>query len=451
MSNFEILGGILPIAGEMYSAVLRKAPRHATKNGMHSVHPKPTGTAPFHLLSKPIGPLCNIACDYCFYLEKEEMFGNKVRSEYAMSDEVLDAYVANYIAAQPEGTVEVNFAWQGGEPTLLGTEFFERAVSYQKKYARRGMTITNAIQTNGILMSRERARWFRDHDFLVGVSIDGPEELHDRYRRTRTGGGTFREVMQGIENLVAEGTEFNTLTVVQSDNGHHPETVYDFLKSIGSRFLQFIPIVEPLPEAVAERNQGDTSGRAGGGTSRRRGAAAVSDRTVPAALWGSFLNGVFDRWLAADVGDVFVQHFDMLLGIHAGRPSSLCVHSRHCGRALAIEHDGSLFSCDHFVTQKHRVGSILHDELSAVVDGNKQRTFGTNKFDLLPNKCRKCPYLRLCYGACPKDRIIHTPSGKLNWLCEGYFAFYEHTAPVFEAMARAIANGRPALDWQRFR
>lgn len=399
-----------------------------------------TANLPFHIMSKPIGPLCNIACDYCFYLDKEELFGDKGRSGYAMNDEVLEAFVRDYIAAQPSGTAEVTFAWQGGEPTLLGTEFFERAVAYQNTYARPGMRVANAIQTNAILMSRDRARWFREHGFLVGVSIDGPEDLHDRYRRTRSGTGTFREVMQGIENLIAEGTEFNTLTVVQSDNGNHPETVYDFLTGLGSRYLQFIPIVEPLPPAIQERQR-----------STRGGALPVSDRTVPATLWGSFMNRVFDRWLQRDIGRVFVQHFDMLLGVYAGFPASMCVHAKHCGRALAIEHDGSLFSCDHFVTEKNRIGSILDDQLGSLVEGNKQRAFGTNKFDLLPNKCRTCPYLGLCYGACPKDRIINTPSGKLNWLCEGYYAMYEHTQPVFQAMARALAAGSSAADWRRFR
>lgn len=395
---------------------------------------------PFHLMSKPIGPICNIACDYCFYLKKEEVFGDKGRSGYTMSDEVLEAYVREYIAAQPAGTTEVTFAWQGGEPTLLSTAFFERAVAYQRRYARPGMTIANAIQTNGILMSRERARWFRDHGFLVGVSIDGPEELHDRYRRTRTGAGTFRDVMRGLENLQAEGTEYNTLTVVQADNGNHPVRVYDFLTSIGSRYMQFIPIVEPLPAAIADRD-----GRA----DRRRG-PAVSDRTVPPMLWGSFMNAVFDRWLERDVGTVFVQHFDMLLGIYLGYPASLCVHGKHCGTALAIEHDGSLFSCDHFVTEKNRVGSILDDPLASVVGSTKQRAFGTNKYNLLPNRCRRCPHLHLCYGGCPKDRIIPTPSGRLNWLCDGYAAFYEHTRPVFAAMARALQARRPATEWRAF-
>jgi uncharacterized protein len=202
---------------------------------------------PFHLMAKPIGPICNIRCEYCFYLSKEELFGGKNRSEFAMREEVLENFVRQYIEAQPPGTPEITFAWQGGEPTLLPQSFFEKAVEFEKKYAPSGMKVSNAFQTNGILVSRSRAEWFAENNFLIGISIDGPEDLHNRYRIDKAGQGTFRDVMAGLENMKAAGVEFNTLTVVQSDNAEHPERVYDFLKSIGSTFFQFIPIVEPLP------------------------------------------------------------------------------------------------------------------------------------------------------------------------------------------------------------
>jgi uncharacterized protein len=274
---------------------------------------------PFHLMAKPIGPICNIRCEYCFYLSKEELFGGKNRSEFAMREEVLENFVRQYIEAQPPGTPEITFAWQGGEPTLLPQSFFEKAVEFEKKYAPSGMKVSNAFQTNGILVSRSRAEWFAENNFLIGISIDGPEDLHNRYRIDKAGQGTFRDVMAGLENMKAAGVEFNTLTVVQSDNAEHPERVYDFLKSIGSTFFQFIPIVEPLP----------------GGASGATAAPALSSRTVGPGQWGRFMNGIFDKWVKRDIGEIFIQHFDMLLGLHAGYPASVCVHGETCGRAMA--------------------------------------------------------------------------------------------------------------------
>jgi uncharacterized protein len=382
---------------------------------------------PFHLMAKPIGPICNIRCEYCFYLSKEELFGGKNRSQFAMREDVLETFIRQYIEAQPEGTPEITFAWQGGEPTLLPQAFFEKAVEFENRYAPRSMKVLNAFQTNGILVSRSRAEWFAANSFLIGISIDGPEDLHNRYRVDRAGQGTFRDVMAGLENLKAAGCEFNTLTVVQDDNSNHPERVYDFLKGIGSRYLQFIPIVEP-----ASDNR------------------VVSSRSVRPGQWGRFMTGIFDRWVRADIGEVFVQHFDMLLGLHAGYPSSICVHAETCGRAMAIEHDGTLYSCDHFVNPEHRLGNVMEDHLLKIVSNPKQVKFGNDKRDALPDQCRSCPHLRLCGGACPKDRLTEMPGGRLNWLCEGYYVFYEHTAPHFRAMAAALRRGRPASDFRRY-
>ena len=377
-------------------------------------------------MAKPIGPICNIRCEYCFYLSKEELFGGKKRSEYAMREDVLESFVRQYIEAQPEGTREITFAWQGGEPTLLPQAFFEKAVELQQKYKRPEMRVMNAFQTNGILVSRSRAQWFADNDFLMGISIDGPEDLHNRYRVDAAGQGTFRDVMAGLDNMKAAGVDFNTLTVVQNDNSNHPERVYDFLKSIGSTFFQFIPIVEKLPDG------------------------SVTYRTVSPGQWGSFMNGVFDRWLPNDIGHIFVQHFDMLLGLHAGYPSSLCVHAETCGNAMAIEHDGGVYSCDHFVAPEYFLGNITKDNLVEIVDGPQQRKFGNDKRDLLPQECRECPHLNLCRGGCPKDRLIDANGGKLNWLCEGYYALYEHSAPHFQAMVEALRRQLPATEYRRF-
>ena len=379
-------------------------------------------------MAKPIGPLCNIRCEYCFYLSKEEMFpGHRNRSDFTMNEEVLEAYIRQYVETQPQGTKEITFAWQGGEPTLLPESFFEKAVEFERKYTPPGVKIANAFQTNGILVSRSRARFFAENDFLIGISIDGPEDLHNRYRVDRAGQGTFRDVMAGLENIKAAGAEFNTLTVVQSDNAEHPERVYDFLKSIGSTFFQFIPIVEKLP---------------GGG---------VSERTVRAGQWGRFLNGVFDRWIHRDIGDVFVQYFDMMLGLHAGYPASLCTHARTCGNAMAIEHDGSVYSCDHYVFPEFRLGSVMETGLAAMADSPFQVKFGNDKQDTLPDKCLSCRYLNFCWGACPKDRILDSPGkGQLNWLCDGWYDFYSHTEPHFQAMKAALAARMPASEYRRF-
>jgi uncharacterized protein len=385
-----------------------------------------TAALPFHLMAKPIGPLCNIRCEYCFYLEKEELFGHHKRSEYVMSDEVLESFTKKYIEAQPEGTAEVNFAWQGGEPLLLPQAFFEKAITYQQKYKRPGMRITNAVQTNGILMTPEMAGWFTEHDFLVGVSIDGDRERQNRYRKDREGEGTFDKVMAGIENLKAAGAQFNTLTVVQADNAEHPEEVYSFLKNIGSQYLQFIPIVEPV------------------------GKEEVSPRSVSPEQWGRFMNGVFNIWVKDDISKIYVQHFDMLLGIHGGYPSSLCVHAETCGKAMAIEHDGTVYSCDHFVFPENRLGNISTDDLKEMVQGVKQLAFGKGKRDNLPGECRECSWLRLCYGGCLKDRIVPAQGGMLNYLCGGYTALYAHTEPFFQAMVRCLQQRISPAQFRRF-
>jgi len=384
--------------------------------------------APFHVLAKPIGPLCNLACDYCFYLEKEELFPETRGNEFRMSDETLEEFTRQYLGCQPPSAGEINFAWQGGEPTLMGIDFYRRALELQRKYRKPGQKVTNALQTNGVLLDDEWARFLKENEFLVGLSIDGPRELHDRFRKDREGRGSFDRVMSGLEALKRQGTEFNTLTVVQSDNGDHPEEVYRFLKEIGSRYLQFIPIVEPLPEG------------------------GVSTRTVGSKQWGRFMCGVFDEWIRIDIGEVYVQHFDMVLGRYMGQPASLCVHSPVCGRAVAIEHDGSLYSCDHFVIPENRLCSIWERSLTEMIDGEFQAAFGRAKSEELPSLCRRCEYLGLCYGGCPSDRCKKTPRGEagLNWSCEGYRMFYDHSRPVFTAMAEALRRRMPAAEYRRF-
>lgn len=381
---------------------------------------------PFHIVAKPIGAQCNLRCDYCFYLEKATLFPGKNAARHRMNDDVLETLIRDQIASRAEGQNEVPFVWQGGEPTLMGIPFFEKVVALQQKHAPKNVLVSNAFQTNGVLISGEFARFFHDHQFLVGVSIDGPEHLHDRFRRDASGRGSFKAVMNGIEQLNRHQVEFNLMTVVQSDNSQHPDEVYRFLTGLGTPFLQFIPIVEPDPLTT------------------------VSSRSVSSAPWGEFLNRIFHLWRREDIGRIYVQHFDLVLGLTLGFPASLCVHAPTCGRGLALEHNGDLFSCDHYVDREHYLGNITSKPMAEMADSEIQRTFGQQKSSALPDACRQCPYLNRCFGGCPKDRLIGTASGKLNWLCAGYKAFYQETSPYFSAMAAALRRRLPASEYTRF-
>jgi uncharacterized protein len=376
---------------------------------------------PFHILAKPIGAICNLDCEYCFYLKKKDLFPES--KSFRMSDSVLEEFTRQYILSQPETAREIVFSWQGGEPTLMGVDFFRKAIDYQRKYERPGMAVKNTIQTNGTLLDDRWGEFLSGNKFLVGISIDGPEEMHDKFRPDVKGNGSFAEVMRGLDILKSHRVDFNTLTCVQSHNGDYPAEVYDFLKEIGSKFMQFIPIVE------------------------KDGETLVSYRSVRPEQYGRFLAGVFDRWVEQnDVGNIFVQDFDVSLSLIMGLPSPICVHAETCGRAVAIEHNGDLFSCDHYVTREDQIGNVMTEQLRSMLDGLKQTKFGDDKKDLLPRYCRECEYLHVCNGGCPKDRLIDTPDGEpgLNYLCAGYKIFYSHSFPVFEKMAEAIRLGKTA-------
>ncbi|TWU39800.1 Anaerobic sulfatase-maturating enzyme [Novipirellula artificiosorum] len=391
---------------------------------MNTVNSIQHARSPFHILIKPIGPICNLRCEYCFYLTKTEMFDDG--EQYRMSDEVLEETIRQYIAAQPPGTEQLGFGWQGGEPTLMGVDFFRRVVELQTKYARPDLEVINGLQTNGTLLDDEWGKFLHDEKFLVGLSIDGPAELHNRYRLDVQGRGTFEKVMAGMDVLKRHEVEYNVLTVVHSDNADHPREVYDFLADEGVTFLQFIPIVEH-----------DRKGN-------------VSNRSVQSEQFGRFLNGVFDRWLQRnDVGRVFVQQFDTSLAITMGYPAPLCVHAETCGRSTAMEHNGDLYSCDHWVFAENRLGNVMETSVTDMVDGDFQTGFGLDKSRKLPGYCKRCKYLRFCNGECPKDRIKTTPDGQsgLHYLCEGYKMFFEHSGPVFEKMADCLRMGRPVSDY----
>ena len=398
-----------------------------------------------HVMAKPSASVCNLDCTYCFYLEKEKLYA-PAQENWKMSEEVLELYVQQQIEAQD--VPGVDFAWQGGEPTLMGIEFFRRAVELQKQYGE-GKKITNAFQTNGILLDDEWGAFLAENEFLVGLSIDGPREFHDRYRVDKGQKPTFDRVVAALNVLAKHKVEFNTLTVVQHHNADHPLEVYRFLKDLGSHFMQFIPIVER-----AAREPADDGLELIGPTFEGR--AKVTGWSVGSAQYGKFLARIFDEWVSGDVGERFVQIFDVSLGSWLGQDASLCIFAETCGNALIIEHNGDLYSCDHFVYPEYKLGNVKDWSIRDMVASPEQRKFGQDKKDSLPQFCRECEYLFACHGGCPKQRFTRTPSGEegLNYLCKGYKIYFKHVAPYMEFMARELQNGRPAanvMEWVRHR
>ena len=400
---------------------------------------KPPLTA-FHVMTKPIGPICNLDCRYCFYLEKEEMYvgeGRRPRPSWQMTEEVLETYIRQYI--QQQEVADINFAWQGGEPTLLGVDFFRKVVAIQQKHAK-GRNIHNALQTNATLLDDAWGEFLSEHRFLVGVSIDGPADLHDTYRVDKHGQATFERVMRGLDALKRHRVEFNTMTVVNRANSQHPRRVYQFLKEIGATFLQFIPLVERDAPGLIQLRLAPPP-RLG------EADAAVTDWSVRADDWGTFLTTIFDDWIRQDVGRIFVQHFDVALGIWLGAGSTLCVFSETCGKAVAMEHNGDLYSCDHFVYPEYRLGNVMEQSLKQMVASDAQTKFGRDKADTLPRYCRECEVRFACQGECPKHRFLRAPDGEwgLNYLCAGYYHFFNHIDPYMKAMAGLLqANRAPA-------
>ena len=375
----------------------------------------------FHLLTKPVGPICNLDCHYCFYLAKEKLYPGE--TVWRMSEAVLEEYIRQYIASQP--TAEIHFAWQGGEPTLLGLDFFRQAVALQQRHAQ-GKTIGNALQTNGTLLDAAWGEFLAEHQFLVGLSLDGPAELHDRYRVDKNQRPTFASALRGLEVLKRHGVAFNTLTVVNRTNAQAPLEVYRFLQSIGSQYLQFIPLVE----------------RAGFPAGSDAATSPVMPWSVEAEQYGNFLCAIFDEWVRHDVGKTFVQLFDVALGNWLGLGSSLCVFAEECGTALAVEHNGDVFSCDHFVYAQYRLGNLMNQSLGAMVQSPAQLQFGRAKSAALPEYCRACDVRFACQGECPKHRFITTPAGEggLNYLCAGYQKFFRHIDPHMRTMAQLLQN-----------
>jgi uncharacterized protein len=382
---------------------------------------------PFHIMAKPTGARCNCDCDYCFFLKKERLYPG---SDFRMSGEVMESYVRQMLEAHaPFGEVEI--AWQGGEPTLMGIDFFRRAVEAEKRHARPGQRVTNSFQTNGLLVDEAWCRFFREAGFLVGLSLDGPRELHDAYRRDKAGHSIFDRVVRAARLMQEHGVEFNVLATINAANAPHPLEVYRFFRDeLGARYIQLIPIVERANET------GDQEG------------TRLTDRTVDPAEYGRFLVAVFDEWVRRDVGEVFVTFFDNVLAAYVYGESTVCVFRRECGEALALEHTGDLYACDHFVEPRHFLGNIAADPLglAGLVASDKQRAFGRAKAATLPRVCRDCRFLFVCHGECPKNRVLVSPDGEpgLNWLCEGLKAFFAHTEEPMREMAALLARGLPA-------
>lgn len=408
----------------------------------------PTGPpAGFHLLAKPTGAACNLDCAYCFFLSKEMLYPD---SRFRMSDQVLEAYVRQVVAAHA-GLPTVPIAWQGGEPMLMGLEFFRRSVELVEDQLAPGQRAEYSMQTNGTLLDPDWAAFLRQHGFLVGLSIDGPRDMHDAYRVTRGGTGSFDRVMRGLEHLRAAGVEWNALTTINAANAPYPREVYRFLRDeCGARFVQFIAIVERVPDADADGTVPWTSWR--DRPLYVQSGERVTARSVTAAQYGRFLIDVFEDWVRRDVGEVFVQMFDVALANWVGAPPGLCVHSETCGRALALEHTGDLYSCDHYVEPGYRLGNISDRTMAELVASPRQQQFGDAKRDTLPEYCRRCDVRFACHGGCPKDRFIRTPDGDagLNYLCAGYQAFFRHVARPMSVMATLLAQNQAPSGITRF-
>ncbi len=398
----------------------------------------------FHLLSKPTGAVCNLDCAYCFFLSKEMLYPG---SRFRMGEEMLELYIRQLVESHARSP-EVVIAWQGGEPTLMGLDFFRRSVELVRQYLRPYQRALYTIQTNGTLLDAEWAEFFRAHDFLVGISIDGPRELHDAYRVDKGGKGSFDQVTRGLGFLQDGGVEWNALTTVHAANGDHGADVYRFLRDdLGCRFMQFIPIIERFAEESPEESQAEWKSWRDRPLYSQHG-EGVTGRSVAPEQYGRFLIDVFDEWVSRDVGEVFVQMFDVALANWHGEPPSLCVHSETCGLALALEHNGDLYSCDHFVEPEYLLGNIRETHMLELVASQRQRQFGLDKAATLPQYCRECDVRFACHGGCPKDRFTSTPDGEpgLNYLCAGYKAFFHHVDEPMRRMSELLRAGRAPAE-----
>lgn len=398
--------------------------------------------AAFSVMLKPAGPACNLNCAYCYYLEKRKLFPSN--TNFKMTEELLEEFTRQYIEANEVPVV--TFTWQGGEPTLMGLDFYRKAIAFQKKYSG-GKRIENSFQTNGTRLNDEWCKFFADNKILVGISIDGEEHVHDHYRKTFSGGPSFRRVMKGIELLHKNRVEFNTLSVINDYSVNFASETYRFLKTIGSGFIQFLPVVERI---AGERNEADLSLV----SPAYEANASVTGWSVPPDKFGKFMISIFDEWVRKDVGKYYVQLFDSTLANWVGEMPGVCVFAETCGDALVMEHNGDIYTCDHFVFPEFYLGNMLDRPLNEIVRSQMQFDFGVNKRNRLPRYCLRCDVRFACNGECPKHRILNTPDGEpgLNYLCEGYKMFFHHVAPYMNYMAGELNNKRPpanVMNWIR--
>ena len=387
---------------------------------------KITGPQAFNIMIKPVGSLCNLKCHYCYYLDKAEIYGGR---EPRMTEQMLEHFVKEYIRAND--VAEVFFNWHGGEPLLAGLDFYRKAVAFQQKYAG-GKKIHNTLQTNATLITPQWAQFFRANGFLIGVSLDGPQNVHDRYRGGKGGASVYDRVIRGIMELYRAGVQYNVMATVNKQSEGRALEIYQFLKSAGTRFIQFMPVVEHVKDGLIVSPE--TKG------------AKLASWSVSAAGFGKFLCDIFDYWVRNDVGKVFVNQFDAALACWCGVQPGLCAFAQTCGGNAVIEHNGDLYPCDHFVYQDYRIGNVIETDLRTLMNSQKQIKFGIDKRNGLPEKCLRCRWFFACHGECPKHRFNATDKGEtgLNALCEGYEIFFSHISPYMDEMKKLLMAGKPA-------
>ena len=387
-----------------------------------------TGPQAFNIMIKPVGSLCNLRCRYCYYLDKADIYGGK---EPRMTYEMLETFIREYIAAND--VPEVLFNWHGGEPLLMGLDFYRKAIQLQEKYAS-GKRIRNALQTNATLVTAEWAAFFRENGFLIGVSLDGPKDVHDCYRAGKGGGSTSERVVKGIAELYKAGVDYNIMATVNRKSEGRGLEIYQFLKGAGTRFIQFMPVLEHVKDGriVSPDEEG----------------SQIAPWSVSAEGFGRVLCDIFDYWVRHDVGSVFINQFDSTLAMWCGEQPGTCTFAQTCGGNSVIEHNGDLYPCDHFVYEDYRIGNVLETDLRTLMASEKQIRFGIDKRNGLPKKCVTCRWYFACHGECPKHRFNRTDSGEhgLNALCDGYSMFFSHVAPYMERMKQLLSEGRPPAD-----
>ncbi len=389
---------------------------------------------PLYVMLKPAGAHCNLACKYCYYLEKNNLYDKSHR--HIMSDEMLEQFTREYIEAQT--MPQVLFTWHGGEPLMRSIDFYKKALTLQKKYAR-GRRIDNVIQTNGTMLTDEWCEFFAQNNWLVGISIDGPQEYHDHYRLTTTGNPSWQKVMHGIELLKKHHVEWNAMAVVNAYNADHPLEFYHFFKDNGCQYLQFTPIVERLTKHQDGRTLASLADNH---------EIPLADFSVTPEQWGNFLCAIFDEWVRNDVGKMFVEIFDCTLANWMGVLPGICAYSKNCGHAGVMEHNGDVYSCDHFVFPEYKLGNIRDHTLIEMLYGDKQHAFSRLKHTSLPRQCKECDMEFACHGECPKNRFEKDKYGEpgLNYLCKGYYQYYSHVAPYMDFMKRELQAQRPPAN-----